>query len=173
MKDGLHHVAFRRGLGAPLYTSFPYENTLASLNAYKDTFISTNNISIHGENVDQGELVKLLTVEGVKEEPIVESLVEKSIYYGGEERISTGTGSMGHLGIGFKAPSLSDLQHDACMVLKFILHAKSSIKHGGASQAIVNKQIHYQFTLIASSLCLLCVSTCSLYQFTLFHLLHL
>ena len=129
-----HGVAFHHGLGTPLKpaSSTPVAKYLNadSLSEYAASAYSKSNFAIVGNGVAHAELSKWVSefFGDVPSQPLAKLSSEPSKYYGGEERISHGSGNSLVLAFpGSSAPTGPSYKPEAA-VLAALLGGQSTIK---------------------------------------------
>ena len=128
----LHQIAFRHGLGNPLYASADALHALkrSDLKEFAAKNFTADRITIVGTGIAHGELVKLVNEAFVDIKlPASASSVPRSMYYGGEARIQAGPHSEARYVIAYPAPGASSAEYAASKVLAALLGGVTKVKY--------------------------------------------
>lgn len=132
--DSAHALAFHRGLGAPLHATssnpikkYVSANTLAEFGA---SAYAKPNFAIVGNGIEHSELSKWVGefFSSANASPVVDLKSEQAKYYGGEERISHGSGNSLVLGFSGSSSATGAFYKPEVAVLAALLGGESSIK---------------------------------------------
>lgn len=134
--NSVHGIAFHRGLGTPTnaVSSSPFKKYLdaQSVADFADAAYARNNIAVVANGADHGEFAKWVKefFQDTKTGSTVFSInKDKSKYFGGEERIAHGNGSVMVLGFpGSSSFTSGDSFKPEIYVLAALLGGESSIK---------------------------------------------
>lgn len=136
VKDKLHQVAFRNGLGNYLYASNESLDQLVRKDVldFLGPKLSKSSISIVGWGVNHNDL-KTLVAKSIGNLEFSESSSDKlsSKYYGGEARIEAGPASSAIYAVAFPGVSYSGNNYGAALVLKALLGGMKKYQYGKSS----------------------------------------
>ncbi|KAJ3228086.1 ubiquinol-cytochrome c reductase core subunit 1 [Clydaea vesicula] len=144
LADSLHRVAFRTGLGNSLFASTETLNDLkrSHINNFTSKFFTPNRIAVIGSGVNQKDLISLL--ETAFKNSMLGSnsnfLQQRSKYYGGEERYSSGH-SEAHYALAFPSTSFNSNEYPTALVLRALLDGSRRSPWGivnGSSSLLAN-----------------------------------
>ncbi|KTW28103.1 hypothetical protein T552_01964 [Pneumocystis carinii B80] len=126
-QDIIHEVAFRRGLGNPIYTNERNNVTVEMIGDYAKKSYVKNNLVVMATNADESKLEGLLT-EHFSDLPVGEPATSpKTVYYGGENRIGFKS-SMSHFLISFSRPAAFMPSSEEYILLSYLLGTGSRVK---------------------------------------------
>ncbi|KAI8915861.1 Metalloenzyme, LuxS/M16 peptidase-like protein [Gorgonomyces haynaldii] len=135
--EKLHQVAFRTGLGNPLYGSEAALENLGreDLTQFSSKYITPERITVVGAGVDHTELVELFKKALAKTQLPQSSGVQqpKQKYFGGEARIEAGPESEAHYVIAFPAAGYTAPEGAAAKVVASLLGGEPKVQWGSPS----------------------------------------
>ena len=135
--EKLHQVAFRNGLGNPLFASPEALDTLkrADLQERVKNLFTSDRIAVVATGVEHGELSALVekSLANVKLSPSSSATSSKSVYYGGETRIEAGPESTAIYVVAYPGASTASNDYAASLVLKALLGGSQRLKWGASS----------------------------------------
>jgi ubiquinol-cytochrome c reductase core subunit 2 len=135
--ERLHQVAFRNGLGNPIYATDEAlaEFNRADIQAYASEHFTADKISIVGTGVAHEELMELVdeAMEGLNLPKSSSTASKKTKYFGGEARFEGGPSSTSQYVIAYPGVSYNNPDYAASKVLACLLGGDSLVSFGGAS----------------------------------------
>ncbi|KAJ3194930.1 ADP/ATP carrier protein [Irineochytrium annulatum] len=137
--EKLHQVAFRTGLGNPLFATEASVKTLkrSNLQEFATANLSASRIAFVGDGVLH-EDVSALVEESLQRLSIpssASSTASASQYFGGEARIEGGAKSTAHYAVAFKSVPFTSPDYAASLVLRAVLDGSQRLKWGSPSGA--------------------------------------
>jgi ubiquinol-cytochrome c reductase core subunit 2 len=133
VQEKLHQVAYRTGLGNPVYASKESLNQFVrkDVQDYIAKFFSTGRIAVVGTGVDHNELKNLVN-KSLEELNLNQETVtaEQSKYFGGEARIEAGPNSRAIYSVAFPSVAYTKKDYAAALVLKSLLGGPARVKYG-------------------------------------------
>lgn len=137
VSEKLHQVAFRTGLGNPLFASVEALEGLnrADLKERVSQLFTADRISVVAAGVEHGELKKIVedSIKKVKIAPSSSVVAPKSVYYGGEARIEGGPQSTAIYAVAYPGASYTSSEYPASLVLKALLGGSQRVKWASPS----------------------------------------
>ncbi|KAJ1555291.1 ubiquinol-cytochrome c reductase core subunit 1 [Nowakowskiella sp. JEL0078] len=134
--EAAHSLAFRYGLGSPLFITKAAAANLkrSSLISLLETSINPSRLAIIGSGIDHSELSDLVSSSlASKAFPTAESAVSPSKYYGGEIRIDAGPNSKAKYLFAFPTVGIKSSDYFASAILAALLNGSSKTQWGNPS----------------------------------------
>ncbi|KAJ3050537.1 ubiquinol-cytochrome c reductase core subunit 1 [Rhizophlyctis rosea] len=133
--EALHEIAFRTGLGNPVYAPPAAAKSLktAKLAEFTKKVISSDRVAIVGSGISHEDLTKLVesAFQYVKVPAAKGAAADStSKYFGGEARIDAGPKGESHYVVAFPSVSASSPDYPAALVLKSLLDTSNRFKWG-------------------------------------------